>query len=209
MRERMWMSKLPAPSMPPPIRPAPLPPRGGARFEQPRVSLVGRGESVRTHDGRNLTLRDIEPGDVAAMQRCFTRLSPEDIRRRFLHAMSELPAPMAQRLCRIDPALETAHVLMDESVEPAEMRGVGRIYVDETTDSAEFSVLIEHDWSRVGLGAMLMQRLVDDSRRRGLAELWGYVLHENRPMLELCKELGFAHRLIPGEPGTALITLKL
>ena len=123
--------------------------------------------------------------------------------------MSELPAPMAQRLCRIDPVLETAYVLMDESITPADMRGVGRIYVDEATDSAEFSVLVEQDWSRRGLGALLMQRLVDDCRRRGLAELWGYVLMENRPMLQLCRELGFKQRMMPDEPGTAQITLKL
>ena len=200
---------IPAIDFSAPDRFAPLPPRSSERFARPRVALTSEGERVRTHDGRELVLRAIEPGDVAAMQRCFTRLSPDDIRRRFLHAMSELPAPMAQRLCRIDPALETAFVLMDESVKPAEMRGVGRIYVDEATDSAEFSVLVEQDWSRLGLGALLMQRLVDDSRQRGLYELWGYVLHENRPMLELCKELGFSQRLIPDEPGTAQITLKL
>ncbi len=192
-----------------PSRFAPLPPRSSERFARPCVAPSADGEQVRTQDGRELVLRTIEPGDLAAMQRCFTRLSPEDIRRRFLHAMSELPAPMAQRLCCIDPAFETAYVLMDESVQPAEMRGVGRIYVDETTDSAEFSVLVERDWSRLGLGALLMQRLVDDSRRRGLAELWGYVLQENRPMLDLCRELGFTQRMVPDEPGTALITLKL
>jgi acetyltransferase len=164
---------------------------------------------MRTRDGRELWLRDIEPGDVAALRRCFTRLSPEDIRRRFLHAMSELPMPMARRLCNIDPAHETALVLVDESVRPAEIRGVGRIYVDESADSAEFSVVVEHDWSRIGLGALLMQRLVDDCRRRGLAEIWGYVLLENRPMLELCRELGFTQRLMPDEPGTAQIALKL
>ena len=192
-----------------PDRYAPLPAPSRERFARPRVARSSEGERVRTHDGRELVLRTIEPGDVTAMQRCFTRLSPEDIRRRFLHAMSELPAPMAQRLCRIDAALETAFVLMDESVTPAEMRGVGRIFVDEATDSAEFSVLVERDWSRRGLGALLMQRLVDDSRRRDLYELWGYVLLENRPMLDLCKELDFSQRLIPDEPGTALITLKL
>jgi GNAT superfamily N-acetyltransferase len=192
-----------------PSRFASLPPRSSERFARPRVAPSVHGEHVRTQDDRELLLRAIEPGDVAAMQRCFTRLSPEDIRRRFLHAMSELPAPMAQRLCRIDPAFETAYVLMDESVQPAEMRGVGRIYVDEATDTAEFSVLVEHDWCRLGLGALLMQRLVDDSRRRRLAELWGYVLQENRPMLALCRELGFTQRMVPDEPGTALITLKL
>ncbi|HWX67613.1 MAG TPA: GNAT family N-acetyltransferase [Rhodanobacter sp.] len=200
---------IPALDLSAPSRFAPLPPRSSERFARPRVAPSTDGEQVRTQDSRELVLRPIEPGDVATMQRCFIRLSPEDIRRRFLHAMSELPAPMAQRLCRIDPAFETAYVLMDESVHPAEMRGVGRIYVDEATDSAEFSVLVEQDWCRLGLGALLMQRLVDDSRRRKLAELWGYVLQENRPMLQLCRELGFTQRLIPGEPGTALITLKL
>ena len=192
-----------------PSRYTSLPPRSSERFARPKVAPSSHGEQVRTEDGRELVLRAIEPGDVAAMQRCFTRLSPEDIRRRFLHAMSELPAPMAQRLCRIDPAFETAYVLMDESIKPAEMRGVGRIFVDEAIDSAEFSVLVEQDWNRLGLGALLMTRLVDDSRRRGIAELWGYVLLENRPMLQLCRELGFVQRMMPGEPGTALITLKL
>jgi GNAT superfamily N-acetyltransferase len=191
-----------------PLRQAPLPPRSNERFARPQVTPARHGEQVRTQDDRELVLRTIEPGDVAAMQRCFTRLSPQDIRRRFLHAMSELPTPMAQRLCRIDPALETAYVLMDETVTPAEMRGVGRIFVDEATDSAEFSVLVEQDWSRRGLGALLLRRLVDDCHRRGLAELWGYVLLENRPMLQLCRELGFTQRIMPDEPGTAQITLK-
>jgi len=199
----------PAPSYAPPTRLAPLPPRSRERFALRQPLGHARGEQVRTADGRELVLRSIEPGDVAALQRCFSRLSPEDIRRRFLHAMSELPAPMAQRLCHVDPAQESAYVLMDESVTPAEMRGVGRIYVDAATDNAEFSVLVERDWTRLGLGALLMQHLVDDCRRRGLNEIWGYVLLENRPMLSLCKELGFVRRLLPSEPGTAQISLAL
>lgn len=205
------MNALPVPTL---TRAAPsmiVPPRSRERFA-PRLEAVptaNLGEPVRTRDGRNLFLRGIRPDDVAALKRCFTRLSPEDIRRRFLHAMSELPEPMAQRLCNIDPAKETAFVLMDEGVEPAEMRGVGRIYVDESANSAEFSVLVEHDWARRGLGALLMQRLVDDCRHRGLHEIWGYVLMENRPMLELCRELGFQRRPATDEPGTAQISLKL
>lgn len=189
----------------------PLPPRSSERFvtrDQP-ASAGQQGDTVHTRDGRSLQLRDIRADDVAALQRCFTRLSPEDIRRRFLHSMSELPDSMAQRLCRINPVLETALVLMDHAVEPAEMRGVGRVYVDESANSAEFSVLVEHDWARLGLGALLMQRLVDDCRRRGLDEIWGYVLMENRPMLELCRELGFVRRPATDEPGTAQISLRL
>ena len=191
--------------LPPPL----VPPHASNRSAAAFTVHSPHGERVHSRDGRELWLRSIEPGDVSALQRCFARLSPEDIRRRLLHAMSELPAPMAQRLCNIDPARETALVLVDASAKPAEIRGVGRIYVDATTDSAEFSVIVEHDWSRIGLGALLMQRLVDDCRQRGLAEIWGYVLQENRPMLDLCRELGFVQHLLREEPGTAQIALKL
>jgi acetyltransferase len=188
-----------------------VPVRSPERFARPQLVEVPkpRGERVQTHDGRELFLRSIEPADVAALKRQFSRLSPEDIRRRFLHSMGELPDSMAQRLTHIDPELETAFVLMDETVQPAELRGVGRIFLDQAANSAEFSVLVEHDWARQGLGALLMQRLVDDCRRRGLSEIWGYVLLENRPMLQLCKELGFVRRLTPDEPGTAQISLQL
>lgn len=186
-----------------------LPPPSRERFAPAPLSAVPRGERVRTADGRELLLRGIEPGDVAALQRCFKRLSPQDVRRRFMHAMSELPAPMAQRLCRIDPEVEAAFVLIDQAATPAELRGVGRIFVDIAGNHAEFSVLVEREWTRIGLGALLMQRLVDECRRRGLDEIWGYVLMENRPMLELCKELGFVARMVPGEACTAQISLKL
>jgi GNAT superfamily N-acetyltransferase len=185
------------------------PPRGRERFAGPRVVPSPKGEVVHTADGRELVMRSIQPGDVTAVQRCFKRLPAQDVRRRFMHAMSELPPSMAQRLCRIDPAFEAAFVLMDETVKPAELRGVGRIFVDEAANSAEFSVLVEREWTRIGLGALLMQRLVDESRRRGLIELWGYVLMENRPMLDLCKELGFVAKMVPGEAGTAQISLAL
>ncbi len=187
---------------------AALPPRSRDRFA-PRAAPDDDGERLITSDQRPLRLRPIDAGDVAALQRCFKRLSPKDIRRRFLHAMSELPEPMARRLCRIDPASETALVLLDDAVTPAEIRGVGRIFLDETTDSAEFSVLVEQAWTRLGLGALLMQRLVGDCRRRGVSELWGYVLLENGPMLELCHDLGFERHLLPSEQGTARVSLKL
>lgn len=191
-----------------PTRSTPLPPPSHQRFARSEA-LPAAGEPVVTRDGRVLQLRPIEPGDVTALRRCFTRLPAEDIRRRFMHTVTELPEPMAQRLCRIDPETEAAFVLADQSITPTELRGVGRVFIDAATDSAEFSVLIEREWTRLGLGAELMRRLVATCRERGLAELWGYVLVENRPMLRLCSELGFSSRMVPDEPGVAQLTLRL
>lgn len=174
-----------------------------------RVERAADGGHVHLAGGRELHLRDIRPDDIGALRRCFGRLSREEIRRRFMYAMKELPEPMAQRMCNLDPEYEAALVLMDESVTPAEMRGVGRIFVDHALDSAEFSVLVEKRWTGLGLGALLMQGLVDECRRRGLSELWGSVLMENRPMLELCRHLGFHPRRVADDPGTVTLALDL
>ncbi len=165
--------------------------------------------TFRDRRGTVLAFRPIRPHDVDAIQRLFKRLSPEEIRMRFQYARNELPDQEARRLCTLDPSCEAAFVLMDFSVMPEEMRGVGRIYVDDSSCAAEYAVLVEHRWTGRGLGAFLMSQLVAECRRRGLREMYGQVLVENRPMLDLCRDLGFQRRLMPDEPGTAILTLKL
>lgn len=198
--------KMPGPVVPSPARVDVTQVR---RVADLHVERAADGGHVHLADGRELHLRDIRPDDVDALRRCFARLSREEIRRRFMYAMKELPEPMAQRMCNLDPSCEAALVLMDEGVKPAEMRGVGRIYIDHAIDSAEFSVLVEKRWTGLGLGALLVQGLVDECRRRGLSEVWGSVLMENRPMLELCRHLGFHPRRVADDPGTVTLALDL
>lgn len=187
----------------------PLPPRGAQRFARGTraTRTPERGERVALQDRRTLCLRPIAPSDVDAIRRCFTRLSADEIRRRFLHHMRELPVPVATQLCSLDPDSEFANVLIDDAVTPAEIRGVGRIHVDRTCNHAEFAVLVEKAWTGRGLGALLMQRLVDECKRRNVSRLWGYVLIANRPMLDLCQRLGFKHRPMDRDRGTAMIAL--
>ncbi|HEX7338584.1 MAG TPA: GNAT family N-acetyltransferase [Rhodanobacteraceae bacterium] len=192
-----------------PLEVSHLPPRGARRFARVNAAAAptSRGEEVVIRDSRQLWLRPIEPTDVDAIRRCFTRLSSEEIRMRFMYLLRELPLPMAHQLCSLNPEIAFANVVMDHTVTPVEMRGVGRIYIDATCNQAEFAVLVEKAWTGFGLGALLMQRLVDECERRGLSRLWGYVLNENRPMLDLCRRLGFKRKTMEGDPTTAMLTL--
>lgn len=192
-----------------PLPPPSIPRPANERFRHAPLKRSAHGEQVTLRDGRALNFRPIVPSDVDALQRLFTRLSHDEIRMRFLHPVNELPPAFARRLCTPDTEHEAAFVLMDHEVNTAEMRGVGRIYVDEATNSAEFSVLVEHGWTGRGLGAFLIGQLIEECRRRGVSEIWGQVLQENRPMLDLCQELGFRRRLMSDDPGSALISLSL
>ena len=54
-----------------------------------------------------------------------------------------------------------------------------------------------------------MRRIIDYARNRGIKEMFGDVLQENRPMLKLCKILGFSQSRAPDDPGVTCVSLKL
>ena len=56
---------------------------------------------------------------------------------------------------------------------------------------------------------MLVRRLIDHARRRGLGELFGHVLRENARMLGICRRLGFREEADPATPWTTVARLAL
>jgi acetyltransferase len=92
--------------------------------------------------------------------------------------------------------------------EPA-MYGVVRITADPDNARAEFAILIRHDMTGMGLGPMLMRRIIDYAKNRGIGELFGEVLAENRPMLRLCEAFGFKKSRDPEDPGVMIVSLAL
>jgi acetyltransferase len=54
-----------------------------------------------------------------------------------------------------------------------------------------------------------MSLLIDVARARGIREMIGHVLAENRRMLDLCSALGFAVSPAPGDPTVRRVTLAL
>jgi GNAT superfamily N-acetyltransferase len=161
-------------------------------------------------DGRTLVLRQIHAGDVVPLQRGFARLSPEEVRMRFLHPLTELPHDFAVRLCDLDPQTSVAFVFIDPPEIPErEIRGVARAYIDPTTLSAEFAIVVQRQYTGQGLGNRLMRCLVDECRRRGAVEIWGDVLLENDAMLRLAEHLGFQRHFQIGDPGVVQMRLAL
>jgi len=168
------------------------------------------GEPVRMRDGRTLWLRAIRPDDVDALRRGFADLTPEEVRMRFLHPLTDLPAHMARQFCEIDPDHAVAIVLLEgaETLEPT-IRAVARAYVDPATLAAEFALIVQHAYAGQGLGTLLMRRLIESVRRLDAVEIWGDVFNDNGAMLRLCEHLGFEHHLAPHDPGITRVSLKL
>lgn len=174
---------------------------------------TGSGTGTQAHaiEGCDaLWLRPITPRDCDALQRLFHRLTPTEIRRRFLYAMREMPPGMAQHLSAPDGLNELAWVIAS-SPQPGqgELHGVGRMFMDPASACAEFALLVEHAHIGQGHGRLLLQTLIDAARDAGMHELWSHVAHDNQPMLHLARSKGGTLDRVPGDSGVVRVHIPL
>ncbi|RMF07731.1 MAG: GNAT family N-acetyltransferase [Alphaproteobacteria bacterium] len=165
---------------------------------------------LTTVDGREFLLRPIMPEDEPALQATFAKLTPDEIRMRFFAPIKTLPHVQAARFTQIDYDREMALVLTEPGIPgEAEIFGVVRLTADPDNERAEYAILVRHDVSGLGLGHMMMERITDYARARGIGEVWGDVLRENKRMLAICDDLGFTREAVDGEPAIVKVRLKL
>jgi RimJ/RimL family protein N-acetyltransferase len=160
-------------------------------------------------NGREVLIRPIRSEDAEPLRASFNLLHPEEIRQRFLYAIKELTPAMAERLTRPHPEREFALVVA-EPMPPGEalIGAVARIAVGENSREGEFAILVSHYINGMGLGRLLMLRLVRWARRKRLKRLYGDVLEHNTAMLSLALSLGF-HRESAHTPGLVRVALDL
>ncbi len=167
-------------------------------------------ETLNLPDGRTFLLRPIRPEDEPALQELFSQLSPEAIRMRFFAPKGSLSHQLAARLTQIDYDREMALVLAEPGIPGKSLiYGVVRIIANPDGDKAEYAIEVRSDMAGMGLGPLLMQRIIDYSRGRGIQEIFGEVLRENEPMLKVCEMFGFSRKANPDEPGVVEVKLTL
>lgn len=167
-------------------------------------------ESIPLGDGRVLLLRPIRPEDEPALQAAFAKLTPEEVRLRFFVPMRTLSHVTAARFTQIDYDREMALILTEPGIAGrTEIYGVVRIIADPDNERAEYAIIVSHDMTGMGLGVLLMRRILDYAERRGIREIYGDVLQENRTMLKLCEVLGFKKSRSPDDMDVVRVTLRL
>jgi len=167
-------------------------------------------EDIPLADGRRLWLRPIRPEDEPALQAAFATLTPEEVHMRFFVPMKTLSHMAASRFTQIDYDREMALILTDHGIAgTTDIYGVVRLIADPDNERAEYAIIVHHDMTGQGLGIYLMRRIIDYARSRGIKEIYGDVLRENRTMLRVCEMFGFTQSNIPDEPNQVRVTLKL
>lgn len=167
-------------------------------------------EALQLPNGRELILRPISPLDLEPLRVSFSALTPEEIRLRFMHPITELTPEYAHKLTHLEAHREFALVATEPLPAGEALVGaVARLSIDADLGEAEFALLVGRPLSRMGLGSYMLRKLMLWAKRRKLKEIHGDVLTENTPMLKLCEGLGFAHHTLAGEHGILRVSKRL
>ncbi|NEU97478.1 bifunctional acetate--CoA ligase family protein/GNAT family N-acetyltransferase [Bradyrhizobium uaiense] len=158
-------------------------------------------------DGSHVTVRPMRPEDEPMVEAFFRRVTAEDLRLRFFHAMKEFSHAFIARLTQLDYARAMAFVALDPTT--GEMMGAVRLHSDSLYQNAEYAILLQSDLKGKGLGWALMQLLIHYARSEGLKRLSGQVLTENSTMIGMCRDLGFTVTMDPEDHSIVDVVLDL
>ncbi len=149
-------------------------------------------ETVTLRDKRRILLRPIRPEDEPNHHVFVSRLSKEDLHFRFFNRINKLPHSQMARLTQIDYDREMAFIATapDERGQ-SQTLGVVRTISDPDNQCAEFAVVTRTDHKGLGLGRIMMDKMIRYCRSRGTSEMVGRVLANNVRMLKLAEQMGF------------------
>lgn len=153
---------------------------------------VEHEEMTQLKNGQRCLVRPVLPEDEEKMASFITQVSREDLYKRFFSDVGEFNHEALANLTQIDYDREMAFVATQINEENQEiLLGVARVIADSHNYDAEFSILIRSDLKGIGLGRLLMEKLIAYSQTKGTVRLTGITMPSNKGMVQLAKKLNF------------------
>jgi acetyltransferase len=182
-------------------------PANGAAAARPAIAPYPQHLATRERlrDGTAVELRPLRPEDEPLLHDLAAHMSAKDLRLRFFTPVRGLTHAVAARLSQLDYDRELAMLAECDGV----ALGVVHFFADPDNRRAEYAIGVRSDWQGRGIGYLLMSRIIEIARQRGIGELVGEVLRENAAMLQMCRELGFTIARDPSDPALIAVAKTL
>jgi acetyltransferase len=121
-------------------------------------------ETIR--GGERVLIRQLRPEDMALYPEFLGDVSAEDLRLRFFARIAEFSAAEIHKLTHLDYRHEMAFMALDEDT--GHMLGLVRLKDELDEKTAEFAILVRSRLKGHGLGWLLMRRVIDYAKEKGL-----------------------------------------
>ncbi|MBT1445464.1 acetate--CoA ligase family protein [Shewanella sp. JM162201] len=149
-------------------------------------------ETATLRNGLEVKLRPILPEDEPKHLAFDNSLSDEDRYKRYFGARQRMTHEEMAVLTQIDYAREMAFIgtALDDKGEEYTL-GAVRASIDPDNTEAEFAMAVRSDHQGLGLGKLLLEKLIRYYLGNETPVLTGFTMIENRNMANLARSLGF------------------
>jgi acyl-CoA hydrolase/GNAT superfamily N-acetyltransferase len=157
-------------------------PRGVYPWEESRHERLPGGEEV--------LVRPVRITDERHLQELFYRLSDESTYRRFMAYKRVHSHEDMQRLVDLDSEQNMALVVCVPDAAGEDIVAMARYDVTLATNLADIAFVVRDEWQGKGIGTLLLTRMCEIARARGLSGFTADVLRTNRPMISVFQKSG-------------------
>jgi acetyltransferase len=158
-------------------------------------------------NGRTILLRPIKPEDEPLWLEMFRNFSEQSIRSRFFQIIKDTPHEVRVRYCNIDYDREMAIVAELTEDGHRKLLGVVRLNLEPNGKSGEISFIVADPWQGLGLGAKLVDYMIEICKDMKIETIYGIMLPENIRAINLLKKMGFDIKYL--DEGTVKGTVDL
>ncbi|UXN30717.1 GNAT family N-acetyltransferase [Glutamicibacter sp. M10] len=143
---------------------------------------------VVLRDGTTAHLRPITPRDAQALQEMHKHQSETSVYLRYFTYKSSLTPKELERFTNVDHTNRVAFTV----VRGSKIIGVGRYDRLDNPREAEVAFNVSDEYQGTGIGSILLEHLAAAAREKGIEKFAAEVLPENRKMLTVFSEAGYA-----------------
>lgn len=136
--------------------------------------------------------RLIRPDDTDKVKHLFYDLSEESVYFRFLAPLRSLPRRTLQEFYDVDQSqdISLVGVITENDSECERIVAAGRYLLDWRTNQAEFALLVEDEYQRVGIGTFMLGHLMRIAKSKGVNAFIAHVHPRNQHMIRFIHKTG-------------------
>ena len=150
-------------------------------------------EKIILHNGQSVLIRPIVAEDEFTQQAFDNASTKEDRYKRYFSQRGKMSHEEMAKLTQIDYEREMAFIVIRlQEDQEQDTLGVIRSSIDADNIAAEFAMIVRSDVQGVGLGKLLLNKLIQYQRQKGTQSLAGMTMLSNQGMATLAKKAGFS-----------------
>ncbi|MFA0812825.1 GNAT family N-acetyltransferase [Microbulbifer epialgicus] len=156
-----------------------------------KVSAAHQIEMITLGNGRKVSIRPICRSDGQLEKELIEDLSPKTRRDRFLGGNCKASEKLIELLTDNDHQIHEAFIALCSSDRAQRAVATAHYAVDPDGRACECAVVVSDDWQGLGLGRIMLKRLIGCAREQGLERIYSIESAENKRVQTFARSMGF------------------